>query len=142
MITTRTHLMAREAYRRVAARVGLPDKEKEQYRSLAQALPGMILQNGLAQATGFLIAKCQTEHKALLGDLNAVLQAADVVSAGNDVGQLHEEIIGSDDPQRWMQLTRHALEASGWIKRYAQGLLKDRGDRHTEDQTHAAGGSA
>ena len=133
MIETRTRMMANEAYQRVAARQGKPG-EKD-YRSLAHALPGMILQNGLAQATGFLIAKCKGEHKALLDDLNAVLRAANVVVA-TDGKQLHSEIIGSD-ARRWMQLTRHSLEASAWIKRYAQGLLKS-----VDDQAKAEAGDS
>lgn len=121
MISTRTHTMAREAYQRVAKRRGKPH-EKE-YKSLAEALPGLILQNGLAQATGFLIAKDKHEHKAALDDLNAVLGAARVIDTA-DGEQLHRKVIRTDDPQLWMQLTRHSLTASGWIKRYAQGLLK------------------
>ena len=121
MIETRTRMMAAEAYRRVIKRQDRPgDKD---YRSLAHALPGMILQNGLAQATGFLIAKDEDEHKAMLDDLNAVLRAAKVVDTA-DGKQLHSEVIDSGDPRRWMQLTRHSLEASAWIKRYAQGLLE------------------
>ena len=129
MIETRTRMMASEAYQRVAAREGKPH-EKE-YKSLAEALPGLILQTGLAQATGFLIAKDEHAHKAALDDLNAVLGAAKVVETAGG-RQLHDKIIKTDDPRRWMQLTRHSLTASGWIKRYAQGLLKSSTDSADE----------
>ena len=142
MIETRTRMTANEAYQRVVAHQGKSD-EKD-YKSLANSLPGMIMQNGLAQATGFLVAKGKdehakgkgedNEHKALLDDLTAVLRAAKVVGAA-DGKELHCEIIGSDDPRRWMQLTRHSLEASAWIKRYAQGLLKGEDDAHASDQS-------
>ena len=124
MIVMRARSMAREAYKRVAEHKAESDGGKA-YRSLAEALPGLILQNGLAQATGFLVAKGKDEkdeHEALLKDLNAVLQAAKIVDC-EDGKQLHKEIIASDTRQ-WMQLTRHSLEASAWLKRYAQGLLK------------------
>ena len=137
MIETRTRMTANEAYQRVVAHQGKSD-EKD-YKSLANSLPGMILQNGLAQATGFLVAKGKgedNEHKGLLDDLTAVLRAAKVVDAA-DGKELHCQIIASDDPRRWMQLTRHSLEASAWIKRYAQGLLKGddvrTGDRSEEE---------
>lgn len=137
MIETRTRMMASEAYKRVAAQQG---ELGERYRALAEALPGMILQNGLAQATGFLIAKGKPEHNAMLADLNAVLGAAKVVAAAGG-GELHSEIIGTDDPRRWMQITRHSLEASAWIKRYAQGLLKSEGQERGEDPAGAAEGN-
>lgn len=136
MIEIRARLMASEAYQRVFARHGKPG-EKD-YRSLADALPSMILQNGLAQATGFLVAKGKGEHKAVLDDLNAVLRAARVVGAA-DGAELHHEIIGCKLPQRWMQLTRHSLDASAWIKRYAQGLLDRENAERTDNQAEAAG---
>lgn len=120
MIEIRTHAVARKAYERVAARRDFPERKK--YGALAHRLPGMILENGLAQATGFLLAKGKNEHRALLDDLNAVLRAARATTAGDGQG-LHETIIGSD-LRRTLHLTRHSLEASGWLKRYVQGVLR------------------
>ncbi len=116
----RTHAVARAAYERVAARRDAP--ATRQYGALAHKLPSMILQNGLAQATGFLLAKDKPEHRALLDDLRAVLHARGVTTARNG-DDLHREIIGAD-LARILQLTRSALEASGWLKRYAQGVLR------------------
>ena len=124
MIRTRTQNLATEAYRRVAKRK-LLEKQKE-YSSLAHSFPSMILQNGLAQATGFLLAKGEGEHEALLDDLNAVLQSAKAV-ASTSGSELHAKVIKADLLET-MQLTRHSLDASAWIKRYAQGLLKRDGD--------------
>ena len=120
MIRTRTSQLATEAYRRVAERSGKASEKA--YSSLANSFPSMILQNGLAQATGFLLAKGKGEHKALLADLNAVLRAAESVTSV-DGDALHQRIINADLSET-MQLTRHALDASAWIKRYSQGLLK------------------
>ena len=134
MIETRTRLMASEAYQCVIRHQG--ERGEKDYRSLALALPATILQNGLAQATGFLVAKDKPEHpehKALLDDLSAVLSAAKVVHTA-DGKRLHQDIIRCEAPQRWMQLTRHSLEASAWIKRYAQGLLKSGRDEGTSDE--------
>jgi CRISPR-associated protein Cmr5 len=116
----RIHRVARAAYERVASRQNEPDKKK--YGAIAHKLPGMILQNGLAQATGFLLAKDGTEHRMLLDDLNAVLRAGGTLDEP-DRQALHQAIIGAD-LMRTLKLTRHALEAAGWIKRYVQGVLR------------------
>ena len=135
----RTHVVARAAYECVAARRGALDKK--QYGALAHKLPGMILQNGLAQATGFLLAKGKgrdtNEHHALLTDLHAVLHGARATTAADGEG-LHQEIIAADLAQT-LRLTRRSLEASGWLKRYAQGVL---GVDATGEQTGSAGHSA
>ena len=124
MTKTRTQELATEAYRRVVDHKGKSHEEK--YSSLAHSFPSMILQNGLAQATGFLLAKGKGEHQALLDDLNAVLRSAKAVASSSG-SELHTEVIKADLSQT-MQLTRHSLDASAWIKRYAQGLLKREGD--------------
>lgn len=141
MIPIRTHAVASEAYERVDAR--RDESWKKQYGALAHRLPGMILQNGLAQATGFLLAKGKSEHLALLGDLNAVLRAADAVPASTADGPaLHGLVIGSGLTDT-MHLTRRSLEASAWIKRYVQGVLRvdATGEQAVEDETQAPRGS-
>jgi CRISPR-associated protein Cmr5 len=110
----RAHDVAQNAYKLVEARLNF-DKKKE-YGSLAHKLPVLILQNGLAQAAGFLLAKSEAHHQALLDDLASVLGIA-----GRD--ELHRQVIAADVTQT-MLLTRRSLEAAGWIKRYVQGLLK------------------
>lgn len=131
-IKMRGHVVAQKAYDCVTAQLTF-DKKKE-YGSLAHKLPVLILQNGLAQATGFLLAKNTVAHLALLDDLARVLgrQSTGVQSAGKI---LHAEIIQADVTQT-MLLTRRSLEAAGWIKRYVQGVLKidSTGDAESEEQ--------
>lgn len=125
----RTHIVARVAYERVTARRNA-DFKKE-YGALAHKLPGMILQNGLAQATGFLLAKGaptdedgqlkHPEHYALLDDLRTLLVALSATQA-EDRYALHEYIIQAGLHETLI-LTRRSLEASGWMKRYVQGAL-------------------
>lgn len=115
----RTHAVARSAYERVAAR--RHDTVKKKYGALAHKLPGMILENGLAQATGFLLAKDKDEHRGLLDDLNAVLQKVGATPT-TDGERLHQAVINAD-VNRTMLLTRTGLEAAGWLKLYAQGVL-------------------
>jgi len=122
MIRMRTHAVAKAAYEKVELRRSLPDPKK--YGALAHKLPGMILQNGLAQATGFLLAKGAkaAEHIQLLDDLNAVLRAGGTLDKPNGE-ELHRAIIAAGVTET-LKLTRHALEASAWIKRYVQGVLR------------------
>ena len=136
MITVRTHVVARKAYERVNARRSFQERKK--YGALAHKLPGMILESGLAQATGFLLAKGKDEHRALLCDLNAVLSATndDRATNTNDGPELHQAIIESDVDQTLI-LTRRSLEAGGWLKRYAQGVL---GVSATGDDEQDGGG--
>ena len=117
----RTHAIANEAYARVDAHRDDENASKKKYGALAHKLPGMLLENGLAQATGFLLAKGESEHLDLLNDLNAVLRAAGATIT-SDGTALHQIVIGSD-LNRTMLLTRRSLEASGWLKRYVQGVL-------------------
>ena len=140
MIAIRAHDVAGAAYDRVDAR--RDDPKKKEYGALAHKLPGMILQNGLAQAIGFLIAKnskSQPEHMALLDDLNAVLRKAGAVST-TDGSALHDLVIRSD-LAGIVDLTRRSLEASGWIKCYVQGVLRvgATGDRAADDDAGPSG---
>ena len=128
-MSLRAHRVATEAFARVEARKELQDQPRKQYGAIAHKLPGMILQNGLAQATGFLLAKGgnsdEDHHSWLLDDLNAVLQAGDasLSASAPDREQLHQRIIAADLSET-LRRTRAALEASGWLKRYVQGLLR------------------
>lgn len=121
----RAHAVAKAAYSRVANRrdgMERPQRvDTRRYGVLAHKLPSMILENGLAQTTGFLLAKANPEHHALLDDLQAVLHAAEA-TAVPDGRSLHQEVIDAD-LDRTLILTRRSLEAGGWLKRYAQGVL-------------------
>jgi CRISPR-associated protein Cmr5 len=116
----RSHRVAQSAYSVVDARKTFA--EQKVYGALAHKLPILILQNGLAQATGFLLAKGKAEHLALLDDLTMVLRETGETGCNNPSG-MHQTVIAADTPKT-MHLTRRALEASGWIKRYVQGVLK------------------
>jgi CRISPR-associated protein Cmr5 len=111
---TRTQKDARAAYDRIEAIKDRPIEKK--YGALALNFPVMVLQSGLAQATGFLLAKGREEHLAFLNDLAGVLGEVD--------GQrFHQQIIASDLAD-YQHLTRRTLDAAGWFKRYAQGILR------------------
>lgn len=116
----RSHRVARAAYARVEARK--TDEQRKKYGSLVHKLPGMILQNGLAQTTGFLLAKGERHHQAVLEDFAAVLRSAGAMDS-DDPRALHKRVIDANLNDTLL-LTRRALEAAGWMKRYVQGVLR------------------
>lgn len=131
----RSHQVAQAAYERIAAHAQKTKAEKKKYGALAHKLPVLILQNGLAQATGFLLAKGKTEHIAVLDDLAQVLRTTG--EAGCEDGKsLHQTVINADT-FKTMHLTRRALEASGWLKRYVQGILKIDATGESEEEKPA-----
>lgn len=85
------------------------------YRTLALSFPNMILQSGLCQAVGFLLAKDEAHHQKLLGHLAELLNAPD-----GEV--LHKHILQAELSE-YQLLTRKALDAASWLKRYTQALL-------------------
>ncbi|XAG27633.1 type III-B CRISPR module-associated protein Cmr5 [Vibrio metschnikovii] len=123
----RSQIVATAAFKQINSRKNKSIEENKKYATLVHKLPAMILQNGLAQATGFLLSKSEEHHKALLEDLTAVFKQVDAKLANiadDDKGKaLHNEIIQSDLHQI-MRMTREALEIAGWLRRYVQGVLK------------------
>lgn len=113
-IAIRSKKYAENAYPLVADVKGTDNEAK--YRTLALTFPTMIMQSGLAQAVGFLMAKDEPHHRKLLSHLKVLLNK----------DNLHDEILGADII-KYQKLTRNAIEASSWLKRYTQALLKNKG---------------
>jgi len=110
---TRSQGYAKAAYAKVVA---VKDSSvAKKYGALALNFPVMVLQSGLAQATGFVLAKKKDEQLRYLDEI------ADVLGEG-DGEAFHLKIISSDLGD-YQHLTRRTLDAAGWFKRYAQGLL-------------------
>lgn len=116
------------------------------YRTLALTFPSMILQSGLSQTIGFLLAKGSlkeneaaenkdnkeeskkikvNEHLLLLEHLAKLLSDEKNEYDGKS---LHGKILKADLAE-YQLLTRKALDASTCLKRYTEALLnpKDKG---------------
>lgn len=132
---TRSQMIAHAAYQQVVGRKSQKTKEEnKKYGALVHKLPMMILQNGLAQTTGFLLSKQEAHFKAVLGDLLAVYKVIDAdIEPTYEAQVLHKMIIGSD-LDRIMKLTREGLEIAGWLRRYVQGILKIDATGDVEDE--------
>jgi len=116
----RTHKYAEDAFPLVKSMIGSDTDRKKleaKYRTLALNFPTMIMQSGLAQAIGFLMAKGKDEHKIILGHIEKILGRPN----------LHADILSSDIKE-YQLLTRQALDAAAWLKRYTQALLKNEGE--------------
>ncbi|CAG8999679.1 MAG: hypothetical protein CENE_01658 [Candidatus Celerinatantimonas neptuna] len=137
---TRSQKIAHAAYQQVVGRESQKTKEEnKKYGALVHKLPMMILQNGLAQTTGFLLSKQEAHFKDVLENLRVVYQQVDPDLKAelekshqpvnpeskclDDNKALHQYIIESD-LYPMMKLTREGLEIAGWLRRYVQGILK------------------
>lgn len=101
------------------------------YRTLALTFPNMVLQSGLCQAVGFLLAKGESHHELLLKHLTDLLNSNEDYKAYKDYKELHCHILKADLTE-YQLLTRRALEAASWLKRYTQALLPNPNDNKKE----------
>ncbi len=113
----RTQDYAKAAYPLVKGISQEPYETK--YRTLALNFPTMIMQSGLSQAVGFLMAKSSSaddEYSLLLNHIAQLLGYP-------DSNILHTVILKSSLGE-YQLLTRRSLDATAWIKRYTQALLE------------------
>ncbi|MGA8029601.1 MAG: type III-B CRISPR module-associated protein Cmr5 [Bryobacteraceae bacterium] len=111
---TNSQKMAQTAYKRIVARQ--PTKE---YKSFALEFPSLVHSCGLAQAVAFASGE-KAHRKNYLEDLRAVLAAIGHAEAGSvpDFAQATRESLVPS----YVRLSRNALVAAGWLKRYVEAL--------------------
>ena len=91
----------------------------------ADGFPVMVMQAGLAQALGFMLAKGQGDTNAYgcyLDDLALVLLGKHGHARGEAGRNLHKEVIEAD-LTRYRRMTRDILMVAGWFKRFGQAYL-------------------
>ncbi len=108
-VRTISQSMAQTAYERMAAR-----RPNQEFRSFARSFPSLIHACGLAQAVAFAKAKGRKEY---VEDLTQVLQSGGY-SGINDLDQTAR----TAPMTTYVRLSRHALQAAGWIKRYVEAM--------------------
>ncbi|MFM2476485.1 type III-B CRISPR module-associated protein Cmr5 [Celerinatantimonas sp. MCCC 1A17872] len=147
-MTPRNQVIAQTAYPLIVA-LKADESSKEgkalnkNYATLAHKLPAMILQNGLPQATGFLLAKSSSEHahQILLEHLITVFRNIDDDFKNiQKIEDFHQKIIDSNLTQV-MRYTRESLEIAGWLRRYVQGVLKLDATGENEGETNVKEGA-
>lgn len=114
---TASQRRAQAAYARVGR---LPPGDRADYKRFAQSFPALIQSAGLAQAVAFALSKAKpgrpTAHEQVVTDLAEVLgRTRDALAA--DCRALHV--------LEYLRLSRDALHAAVWLKRYAEALIPD-----------------
>jgi len=104
---TRGQRMAQRAFARAEARAGQKD-----YASRAKSYPALIQAAGLCQAAAF----AQAKQPELLDDVAATMELD--VASGEDLARRAREAPAME----YLHLTRLALQAAVWIKRYVEAL--------------------
>ena len=112
-LQTNSQKMAQTAYERIHQRYG-GKKPTDEFKSFAREFPSLIHSCGLAQAVAFAKAKKRNEY---LLDLTEVLKVAGHVQL-SDLGKATRE----SDVTSYVRLSRHALQAAGWLKRYVEAV--------------------
>jgi CRISPR-associated protein Cmr5 len=107
--------MAQTAYQRISQRVPSPELS-----SFARSFPSLIHACGLAQAVAFARAKKQV---AYLEDLAEVLRAIGFTEA-DSVDGLERATRDAPVPT-YVRLSRNALQAAGWLKRYVEAIKSE-----------------
>ncbi len=115
---TRTQHYAEKSLKKIEAIKG-KDTAKE-YKSRCDNFPVMVMQAGLAQAVGFMLAKGKDNnaYSQYLNDLASVMGVAD----GKN---FHDKIIAAQRAD-YRRLSRETLNAAGWFKRFGQAYLSDK----------------
>jgi CRISPR-associated protein, Cmr5 family len=101
------------------------EKILSEYKARADGFPVMVMQAGLAQALGFMLAKGQGDTNAYgcyLDDLALVLLGKHGHARGEAGRNLHKEVIEAD-LTRYRRMTRDILMVAGWFKRFGQAYL-------------------
>ncbi|MCS6849794.1 MAG: type III-B CRISPR module-associated protein Cmr5 [Gemmataceae bacterium] len=115
---TLSQRMARAAFPAVQKRKSeFGEKEFKEYASFAKKFPSLIHTCGLAQAVAFAEAKKETDY---LNDLAEVLKGTQTTGITNPTElakQSREQALSG-----YLRLSKHALLAAGWLKRYVEAL--------------------
>lgn len=119
-VRTTGQKMALEAYKRINDRSSKQKLSKE-FRSFAREFPSLVHSCGLAQAVAFALAKGghQLEYA---DDLAGVLEAA--VHRDANTAQALANQTRSLSVIPYLRLSRDALAAAVWLKRYVEAIAE------------------
>lgn len=115
-IKTRSQKFAVAAYDRIAFQSqNGQQKVKAEYVTFAKKFPALVHTCGLTQAVVFAIAR---DHELYVDDLASVLHEvghAEITSARSV-----DEAVRKSEVSVYMRLSRDAIEAASWLKRYVE----------------------
>jgi CRISPR-associated protein Cmr5 len=128
MMETLSQRLARAAFPAVKARKDNSRFNFKEYTTFAKKFPALIHTCGLAQAIAFAQAKKQDDY---LSDLAVVLRethSSGVTTAEDLAHRSRTEALSG-----YLWLSRNALLAAGWIKRYVEAFNEK--EDAAEDET-------
>jgi len=106
-----------------------PSKTDQKYLSYARSFPTLVHTSGLSQAVAYSLAK-KDEHLHILEDVTSLILAispellfANNGQDSNDVARFCRSAREADRDD-YIRLSRFTLDASSWIKRYAEALIE------------------
>lgn len=122
---TRSQKLAQAAFASVKAQLKTNTEGKisldVKYKSFARTFPSLIHTCGLAQAVAF--AEAKEEYHLFLEDLAKVLTASNRTDTGTR--SLLASAARTVELSGYMRLSRDAIQAASWLKRYAEALAPE-----------------
>ncbi len=124
---TRSQRLAQAAYSQIAQHTANGQKKPaKEFISTVKKFPALIHTCGLAQAVAFAMAKKDHEYyHEYVGYLAAVLQASghpEVTSA-----KKLDDCARTSDLNGYLRLSRDAIAAASWLKRYVEAAAGEEG---------------
>lgn len=115
-VPTRSRRVAQAAHRGIRDQFARANKKDfEAYQSFAKKFPALIHTCGLAQAVSFAMAKGE---RGYLDDLASALRAGG--HSGIDTCEALGERARTESMSGYLRLSRDAIEAASWLKRYVE----------------------
>ena len=122
---TRSQKLAQAAFASVKAQLKTNAEGKisldVKYKSFARTFPSLIHTCGLAQAVAF--AEAKEEYHLFLEDLAKVLTASNRTDTGTR--SMLASAARTVELSGYMRLSRDAIQAASWLKRYAEALAPE-----------------
>lgn len=120
-VHTRSQRLSQAAFAQVHSQYQkLTENQFKEYLSFAKKFPALVHTCGLAQAVAFARAKKET---AYVGDLAKVLESAGHPEITD--GRQLDECARNLPLNGYLRLSRNAIEAASWLKRYAEAVGED-----------------
>jgi CRISPR-associated protein Cmr5 len=120
-VHTRSQILAQAAFPSIQRRhSSLNDKQFKEYTSFAKKFPALIHTCGLAQAVAFALAKKEMDY---IADLAEVIKAAGHPEVTEQQSLEHQA--RTQPLSGYVRLSRDAINAAGWLKRYVEAASPD-----------------
>lgn len=109
--------MAQKAFEKAKSR---SESDFDKYLSFARGFPSLIHSCGLVQALSFAKSKSSKPgpHRCFIDDLKEILIVGDLISNNDDLVDCARKA----DQTKYLLLSRRALDAAVWLKRYSEAL--------------------